>query len=180
MMSLLFFSRTMLNCLVLLACGLAGCSSGKPAGGGGAAPAGKGPAAIAAPTSPASDAAAAHDPDDVMHTEKDIEIPKDYAAFVARLEQLSADIREKITAGMPTKAHRSLDELDIILKKASEIASKSVAKDHWKTVNVESKELAAAHDELHEKIDAKQNPDYAAVAARIQKSLEALKAVPTE
>ena len=124
------------------------------------------------------DQPAAHDPDDVPLTEKDIDMPKDYPALVARVEQLVGDIRDKIAGGTPTKAHRSLDELDIILKKTAEIASRGVAKEHWKAVNVQSKELAAAHNELHEKIDEKQNPDYSAVADRIQKALDALKAVP--
>jgi hypothetical protein len=112
-------------------------------------------------------------------TEKDIDLPKDYAALVARVEQLVDDIRDKIAAGTPTKAHRSLDELDIILKKAAAIASRTVPTQNWKEVNVQSKELAAAHNELHEKIDEKQNPDYAALADRIRKALDALKAVPT-
>lgn len=122
----------------------------------------------------------AHDPDDVPLTEKDVEMPKDYTALLTRVEQLVGDIREKIAAGTPTKAHRSLDELDILLKKAPEIASKSVPRDHWKEVNVQSKELAAAHNELHEKIDEKQKPDYAAVADRIEKAVKALKAVPAK
>jgi hypothetical protein len=121
---------------------------------------------------------AAHDPDDVPITEEDIGMPSDYAALVTRVEQLVTDIHTKIEAGTPSKAHRSLDELDIILKKAAEIASRSVPREHWKDVNVQSKELAQAHDELHERIDANQMPDYTAVAERIHKAVESLKAVP--
>lgn len=158
----------------------AGCSSQPSGSGTGGSPPPGGQPAQSAP----KDAHADHDHasgqahDDVPITEKDVEMPQDYAALVARVEQLVGDIRDKIAAGTPSKAHRSLDELDIILKKAAEIASKSVPKEHWKEVNVQSKDLAAAHNELHEKIDEKQNPDYAAVAERIQKALEALKAVP--
>lgn len=181
------FSMLTALCMVTVVGLLGGCSS-KPAG---TAPAGKPTTGATTPKDDHSDhagdkhddgkahgQAAAHDPDDVPIAEKDIDMPADYAALVTRVEQLAGDIRDKIAAGTPTKAHRSLDELDIILKKAPEIASKSVAKEHWKEVNVQSKELAAAHNELHEKIDEKQNPDYAAVAERIQKAVESLKAVP--
>ncbi len=179
------FSMLIALCVATVVGLLGGCSS-KPAG---TAPAGKPTTGATSPKvdyagdkhddGKAHGQAAAHDPDDVPITEKDIEMPKDYAALVAQVEKLANDIRDKIAAGTPTKAHRSLDELDIILKKAAEIASRSVAKEHWKEVNVQSKELAAAHNELHEKIDEKQNPDYAAVAERIQKAVESLKAVPT-
>jgi hypothetical protein len=121
----------------------------------------------------------AKDPDDVPLNEGDIEIPPDYSTLMARVEFLIRDIQERIAAGTPTKAHRSLDELDILLKKAPEIAAKNVARDHWKEVNLQSKELAAAHNELHEKIDEKKEPDYNSVAERIQKAMGALKAVPT-
>jgi hypothetical protein len=163
----------------LVAAILSGCSgrTGSP---------GKSAEAIPAAAPPGSHAghnhetapAAAHDPDDVPITEADVELPKDYAAFVARVEQLTLDIRDKLRAGMPTKAHRSLDELDILLRKAPEIASNSgVPKTHWKEVNLRSKELAATHNELHEVIDAGATPDYNTVADRIEQAIDALKAV---
>jgi hypothetical protein len=150
---------------------LAGCSPGQAPSGGPPSP---------AESSAPRDDATAHDPDDVPTTEKDIDMPKDYAALVARLEHLAGDIRTKIAAGTPTKAHRSLDELDLILKRAPEIAARSVPKEHWKQVNLQSKALAEAHNELHEAIDEKRTPDYAAAAGRIQGALQALKGLPRD
>ncbi len=68
----------------------------------------------------------------------------------------------------PFKAHRALDELDKVLEWLPEIASQSgVAKDNWETVTTNSQELRELFNKVHNNLDNKQPPDYAAVASGI-------------
>lgn len=134
------------------------------------------PAGVAKPTSPTPVAHGDHDdPHDQPITKADVKMPADYADAIVRLKGYRDDIRTNIEAGTPTKAHRSLDEQNIVLKKLPEIARDSgVAKADWETVNLAAKELRDRFDELHEEIDHGQKPDYAAVADKIEAALKKL------
>jgi hypothetical protein len=119
-----------------------------------------------------------HDPDDVPITEADVDMPADYAAAMPRINEYRDSIRSAIDAGTPSKAHRPLDELDIVLNKLPKIASDSdVPRDQWEEVNTASRELRDLFNTLHASIDAGQPPDYPAVADDIEETIARLEAV---
>jgi hypothetical protein len=149
---------------------LGGCGGSGPAPGDQAAPApGEGPPATAKP---------AHDPDDVPITEADVERPADYDDAVTRIAGYRDSIRDDIAAGQPAKAHRALDELDIVLDWLSEIARDGgVPREHWEEVNTAAQELRESFNAVHAQIDAGEDPDFDAVAADVDAALARLQAV---
>lgn len=135
------------------------------------------PAGTAAPTSETARPSA--DPDDKPITEADVNRPKDYTDAVARLKGYRDSSRADITAGRPTKAHRALDEQDIVLNWLPAIARDGgVPKDRWEEVNTTAQRLQELFNKVHGQIDAKQTPDYAAIAADVDKALGQLEAIP--
>jgi hypothetical protein len=132
-------------------------------------------------TAGAPPAVPAHDPDDVPITEADVDMPADYAAAMPRINDYRDKIRSAIEAGTPGKAHRPLDELDIVLGKLPEIARDSgVPKEKWEEVNTASRELRELFNTLHASIDAGEPPDYPAVADDIEETIARLMAVTAE
>jgi hypothetical protein len=122
--------------------------------------------------------AAAHDPDDVPITEADMKMPADYRAALPQIEGYRDTIRGAIQAKTPSKAHRSLDEAEIVLSKLPTIAKESgVPAEKLATVTESSRALREALNEVHAAIDAKKEPDYAAVSDRVEKAIGQLKAV---
>jgi hypothetical protein len=136
------------------------------------------PPAAGAPTSEAA-RKPAPDPDDKPITEADVVRPKDFPAAVARLRGYRDSIRSDVTSGQPTKAHQTLDEQDVVLNWLPAIARDSgVPKDRWEEVNTTAQRLQELFNKVHGQIDAKQNPDYAAIAADVDQAIERLGAVP--
>jgi hypothetical protein len=126
---------------------------------------------------PAGAAKTSADPDDQPITEADVARPKGYADAVARLKGYNESIRGDVAAGRPTKAHRALDELDIVLNWLPGIARDSgVPKEHWEEVNTNAQRLQELFNKVHGQIDAKQKPDYNAIAADVDKVFERLEA----
>ena len=122
-----------------------------------------------------------HDPHDVPITEADVQMPTSYGEAVDRIAGYRDTIRAAIEAGTPTKAHRSLDELDIVLRKLAEIAREhDVPRDQWETVNTTARELRNRFNKLHSAIDAGEKPDYAQDADQISKEIDRLKTVKEE
>jgi hypothetical protein len=122
--------------------------------------------------------APAHDPDDVPITDADVAMPADYAEALPRIASSRDAIRVAIESGTPAKAHRSLDELDIVLNRLPSIAKDSgIPKEQWETVNITARELRNLFNQLHSAIDEGRPPDYAAVAAPIDKAIEKLQQV---
>lgn len=151
---------------------LAGCGSGTEPG----------PAA-----QPQSSAAAkakaktAHDPDDVPITEADVERPEGYDDAVARIKSYRGSIRDDIAAGRPTKAHRALDELDIVLDWLPGIARDGgVPKEHWEAVNTAAQALREQFNKVHAQIDAGEAPDYDAVAGAVDEAIARLESVEAD
>jgi hypothetical protein len=125
---------------------------------------------------PAADPA--HDPDDVPITEADVERPADYETAVSRIEGYRDSIRDDLAAGQPTKAHRALDELDIVLDWLPEIARDGgVPRERWEEVNTAAQELRESFNAVHDQIDAGEDPDFDAVAADVEAALARLQAV---
>ena len=105
--------------------------------------------------------------------------PKDFAEAVARIKGYRDSIRADVTAGRPTKAHRALDELDIVLNWLPAIARDGgVPKDRWEEVNTTAQRVQELFNKVHGQIDAKQTPDYAAIAGEVDKALAQLEAIP--
>jgi len=153
---------------------LGGCGGSTPE----ATPASAPPAGTVAP--PAEAAKASADPDDKPITEADVARPKDFADAVARIKGYRDSIRADVTAGRPTKAHRALDELDIVLNWLPAIARDGgVPKDRWEEVNTTAQRIQELFNKVHGQIDAKQTPDYAAIAGEVDKALAQLEAIPT-
>src|SRR5215218_6887756 len=154
---------------------LGGCGGSPPE----TTPASSPPAGTVAPPGEAAKALA--DPDDKPITEADVARPKDYADAVARLKGYRDSIRADITAGRPTKAHRALDEQDIVLNWLPAIARDGgVPKDRWEEVNTTAQRVQELFNKVHGQIDAKQTPDYTAIAEDVDKAIGRLEAVPAQ
>lgn len=128
------------------------------------------------PTSPApapqAGSTAAGDPDDVAITEADVRRPTDFADAVTRIKGYRDSIRDEIAAGRPTKAHRALDELDIVLNWLPEIARDSdVPKERWEAVNTTAQQIQELFNKVHSNIDAGKDPDYASVSKDIDEAI---------
>lgn len=118
------------------------------------------------------------DPDDVPITEADVELPATYRDAVARLCGYRDQIRDAIAAGRPGKAHRPLDEIEIVLERMPYLARKDgVPKRQWETVVVASEDISELFNQVHSAIDDHRQPDYEAVAAPIEDALGRLAAV---
>ncbi|HEY1598745.1 MAG TPA: hypothetical protein VGG64_04040 [Pirellulales bacterium] len=73
-----------------------------------------------------------HDPDEVPSTEADVAMPANYAEAVKRVREYATTIKVAIVAETPSKAHRPLDELDIVIGKLMPIVKDSnVPRTDW-------------------------------------------------
>ena len=126
------------------------------------------------PPSSSTDAATP-DPHDVPITEAAVDLPKTYADAIPRIQAYRDTIRAEAQGTVPAKAHRALDELDIVLDKLPTIARDSgVPKENWETINTTARELRDLFNQVHTAIDDQRTPDYAAVAAPIEQAIERL------
>jgi hypothetical protein len=105
-------------------------------------------------------------------------MPADYVATVKRLKYYANQIKKAITSGKPSKAHRPLDEADIVIDKVMVIARDSgVPKADWEEVNVARRELRAKLDVLHAAIDDGTKPDWNAAEPSVEDALKHLESV---
>jgi hypothetical protein len=127
---------------------------------------------------PAQAAAPAHDPDDVPITEADVKLPANYADAIPQIKGYRETTRAAIEAGTPSKAHRSLDEIDIVLDKLPSIAKDSgIPIERWEAINLAAKDLRNLFNQVHSAIDEKREPDYKAVAEPIDQAIDKLEQV---
>jgi hypothetical protein len=119
----------------------------------------------------------AHDPHDVAITEADVKKPADFKDAVARIKTYRDAIQRDTATDTPGLAHRSLDELDIVLKWLPGIARDSnVPKSQWETINTTSQELRGFFEKVHKNIDDKKNPDFPSVAKAVDEGIGRLEA----
>jgi hypothetical protein len=117
------------------------------------------------------------DPHDVVITEADVKKPADFKDAVARIKEYRKDIEVKAGSDVPGKAHRQLDELEIVLKWLPGIARDSnVPKNQWETINTTAQQLRELFEKVHQNIDNKKNPDFAAVAKDVDAAIGRLEA----
>ncbi len=151
---------------------LVGCNppAEEPAGGGAA---------------PATDGEDDYNPHDVPITEEQkTELREQTAQFadaVAKIKELRNTVQQETAAGIPVnpyEAHQALDKVDLVLQWLPEIARNSgVPKVHWEAVNTSANELRTLFERVHQNIDNKQNPDFAAVAGQIDQEIASLEQV---
>lgn len=131
---------------------------------------------------PAAQADTDCDPHDVPITAEQTAALRDqtakFADAVATIKQFRDEIEKETAAGIPEnpfQAHQALDKADLVLQWLPEIARQSgVAKEHWETINTSANALRTLLEEVHQNIDSRQNPDFAAVAGEIDEKLAGL------
>lgn len=129
--------------------------------------------------------AQAHDHHDTPLTAEEIASLKEetaqYQDAVQRIRQYQQTVQQETTAGEPAKAHRALDNLDIVLERLPAAARDSgVAKGKWQEVNETAQKLRELFNQIHANIDAGTDPDYGAVADAIDHSIETLATIEPE
>ena len=132
---------------------------------------------------PAADGAAA-DHHDVPMTQDEKDALKaqitSYEVAVDRIKSYRDTIRDRIAEGKPAEAHRSLDELDLVLEWLPATAKDSnIPKEHWETITTSGQTLRDSFNEVHAQIDEGKEPDYEAVEETVDEAVSALEAVPT-
>lgn len=123
-----------------------------------------------------------HDPHDVPLTEEEIAQLKEetarYEDAIARIKRFQETIQQETTAGDPSKAHRALDNLNVVLERLPEAARDSgVPRNKWQEVNETAQQLRELFDQVHARIDAGEDPDYQAVAGEIDRGIQKLASV---
>ncbi len=142
------------------------------------------PAAGGSP--PATDAGEDdYNPHDVPITEEQkAELREQTAKFadgVAKVKEFRNAVEEETKDGIPKNphaAHQALDQADLLLQWLPEIARNSgVPKEHWEAINTSANELRTLFEQVHQNIDNKQEPDFAAVAAQMDEKIAGLEAI---
>ena len=111
-------------------------------------------------------------------TEADVQMPANYAEAVSRIKSYRDAIREAAGSATPTAARRSLDEVDIVLRKLAAIARDSgVPAENLETVNLLARELRDLFNKVHAEIDAKRPANFDAVSAQMDQAIGRLEAV---
>jgi hypothetical protein len=112
-----------------------------------------------------------YNPHDVPITEEQkAQLKADTAQFGAAVEtirELANTIKEETKAGIPDnpyQAHQALDKADLVLQWLPQVARDSgVAKECWEEVNTTANQLRTLLEQVHERIDNRQDPDFASV-----------------
>jgi len=94
------------------------------------------------------------------------------------IKELRAATEEETKNGIPQdpyKAHQALDKADLVLQWLPEIArDAAVPKEHWEGINTTANDLRTLFEKVHQNIDNKQEPDFAAVADEIDQKIAVL------
>ena len=120
----------------------------------------------------------AADPHDESISETDLRKPVDFKDAVARIKKYREDIEVVVGGDVSGRAHRPLDELDIVLKWLPGIARDGqVAKDQWETISTSAQQLRELFEKVHGNIDNNKNPDFPSVAKAVDQAIARLEAV---
>jgi hypothetical protein len=128
---------------------------------------------------PVTDTQTNHDPDDVALTPEQIKALEDgiadYSDALTKIKSFRDTIRDSVAAGKPSKAHRPLDELDVILNHLPQVARDSnIPKSDWEAVNTTAQQVRDLFNKVHADIDSGNEPDYTSVSDGIDKAIETL------
>jgi len=106
-----------------------------------------------------------------------------FADAVAKLKVFRDAVEEETAGGIPANpfpVHQALDKADLLLQWLPEIARDSeVPKDKWEMVTTNANDLRTLFEQVHQRIDEKQAPDFAAVANEIDAKISELETVGT-
>jgi hypothetical protein len=121
-----------------------------------------------------------HHEEEAALTEADIDMPRDYASALARLQSYRQQILEALAEGHAHEAHRPLDEMDLVIGKLMLIARDSgVPRRDWEEVNLARRALRAQFDQAHAQLDQEQPVDRAKLAETTAATLKRLEAMGT-
>lgn len=126
--------------------------------------------------------AAQSDPHDVPLTDEEIAALKEenskYQDAIASIKQYRDTIKQECEAGHPAKAHRPLDNLDVVLEHLPKAAQNSeIPKEKWEDVNTTSQKLRDLFNQVHANIDGGKEPDYASVADEVDAAIAKLEGI---
>lgn len=159
---------------LLLIVGVVGCNQPKqdqaPKGGG---------------AKPAAEGKGDYNPHDVPITEEQkAELRKQTAKFpdaVAKVKEFRNATEAETKNGIPQNphnAHQALDKVDLLLQWLPGIARDSgVPVEQLETVTTTANDLRTLFEQVHQNIDNKKDPDFAAVAAEIDQKIGRLEKV---
>jgi hypothetical protein len=159
---------------LLLIVGVVGCSQPKQA-----------QTAKSASAKPAAADKGDYNPHDVPITEEQkAEMRKQAAKFpdaVAKLKELRNETEAETKNGIPQnpyKAHQALDKADLLLQWLPGIARDSgVPAEKLESVTTTANDLRTLFERIHENVDNKRDPNFAGVAAEIDKKIAELEKV---
>ena len=99
------------------------------------------------------------------------------------IKELRTATEEETKNGIPEnpyKAHQALDKADLVFQWLPEIARDSgVPKEHWEAVTTTANDLRTLFERVHQNIDNKKEPDFAAVAGEIDQKIADLAKIAT-
>jgi len=131
----------------------------------------------AAERGPAADQAASHDHDH-DHGDGQAAGPADFPAGVAQLRKNYEAIRDAFQANEPDKAHEPLHEVGELLEGLPALAEKAaLGEAALASAKAAAESMFAAYGEIDGAIHAGKQPDYAAVAEKLDKGMADLQAV---
>jgi len=161
---------------LLLVAGMIGCNQSKPDAADKGGKGGKGKEKAAAADK------GDYNPHDVPITdEQKAELKKQtakYADAVAKVKEFRNAAEEETKHGIPQnpyKAHQALDKVDLLLQWLPGIArSSGIPAEKLETVTTTANQLRTLFEGVHQNIDNKKDPNFAGVAAEIDKQIAAL------
>jgi hypothetical protein len=123
-----------------------------------------------------------YNPHDVPITEEQkAQLKADTAQFGAAVEmtrELTNTIKEETKAGIPDnpyQAHQALDKADLVLQWLPHVARDSgMAKEHWEEINTTANQLRTLFENVHQRIDNRQDPDFASVENELNQMITRL------
>jgi hypothetical protein len=134
---------------------------------------------------PAAEDKGDYNPHDAPITEEQkAELRKETAKFpaaVAKVKEFRNATEEETKNGIPAnpfKAHQALDKADLLLQWLPGIARDSgVPAEQLETVTTTANDLRTLFEQVHQNIDNKKDPNFAAVAAQIDQNITQLEKV---
>lgn len=119
------------------------------------------------------------DEHDIPLTDEEVatlrEATANYADALAHIKKYQQTIETETAGDEPAKAHRPLDNLDIVLERLPEAAQNSnVPADKLPEVKETAEQLRALFNQVHANLDGGKASDYESVAEQISKGIETL------
>ena len=107
------------------------------------------------------------------------EMLADYSEAMHEIGELREQIEHLIESGKLTQVHPPAEMISVIAKRLPGLASKSgVPKEHWKDINILSRDLANLFDEIDEAADANKKPETETAFAKMIKLIDGLNTHP--